>query len=93
MDFITLLNMYGYNEIIYLLDAKEYNQLHYGFTSGTGIELRFRESRNHGFDIDLNFPFRSDEFKDDSKEIDENPGVDINELWPIVFAIGYHYEF
>jgi len=85
--------MYGYNEIIYLLDAKEYNQTYYGFTPGIGIELRFRESKNHGFDCDLNFPFRSDEFKDDFKEIDENPDVDIKEPCPIALAIGYHFEF
>ena len=85
--------MYGYNEIIYLLDAKEYNETYYGFTPGVGIEFRFRESRNHGFDVDLNFPFRSDEFKNDFEELDENPDVDIKEPWPVAFAIGYHFEF
>lgn len=85
--------MYGYNEIIYLLDAKEYNETYYGFTPGIGIEIGFGESRNHGFDFDLNFPFRSEEFKNDFEELDDNPEVNIKEPWPVAFALGYHFEF
>jgi len=85
--------MYGYNEIIVLFDDKEYNQLYYGFTPGIGVEFRTHESKNRGFDFDLNFPFRSDKFKDDFKKIDENPDVDIKKPFPIAFAIGYHWEF
>lgn len=85
--------MYGYNEIIVLFDAKEYNQLYYGFTPGVGFELRFGESRNRRFDVDFNFPFRSEKFKDDFEAIDENPAVDIKKPFPIAFAVGYHWKF
>jgi len=85
--------MYGYNEIIILFDNREYDQLYYGFTPGIGVEFRTHKSKNRGFDFDLNFPFRSEKFKDDFKKIDENPDVDIKKPFPIAFAIGYHWEF
>ena len=85
--------MYGYNEIIWLFDTKKYNSLYYGFTTGIGVEYRFGENKKHRFDLDINLPFRSQEFKDDFRIIDANPDVDIKKPLPLAFAIGYHWEF
>ena len=70
-----------------------YGSLYYGFTLGIGLECIFGENKKHRFDIDINFPFRSKEFKDDFKIIDDDPDVDIKKPFPIAFAIGYHFEF
>lgn len=85
--------MYGYNEIIWLFDVKKYNRLYYGFTTGIGIEYRFGANKKHRFDVDINLPFRSQEFKDDFIMIDDDPDVDIKEPMTLAFAIGYHWEF
>jgi len=85
--------MYGYNEIIWLFDAKEYNSIYYGFTPGIGVEYRFGENKKYRIDVDINFPIRSQEYKDDFKIIDDDPDVDIKNPLPFAFAIGYHWEF
>lgn len=84
--------MYGYNEIIWLFDTKKYNDLYYGYTTGIGFEYRFGQHKKHRVDFDINFPFRSQKYKDDFQLINEDPNVSIKKPLPFAFAVGYHWN-
>lgn len=86
--------MYGINAAIYIEGYDKYDKLYPGFTIGPGMEFRFGRLKKHGFDIDLNFPIRSQEFYDDYDIIKNDPMVEIEtEPLPITISMGYHMEF
>lgn len=86
--------MYGSNSVIVVEGASEYDNTYLGFTAGVGLELRFGKAKHHGLNADLNFPFRTQEFWDDYDEIKNDPRIAIKQdVIPVAFSIGYHYEF
>lgn len=86
--------MYGSNSGIVVEDMSEYDKTYLGFTAGLGLELRFGKEKHHGLDVDLNIPFRTQEFWDDYDEVKNDPRVEIKqEVIPVAFSLGYHYEF
>lgn len=86
--------MYGVNASIYVLNAEEYTELYHGFCIGPGIEMRFGRMKKKGLDVDINFPFRSDEFWDDWDQVKNDPRVeDAVDPTPFTLSIGFHMEF
>lgn len=85
--------MYGVNCGTMVLGADEYNKVFYGLTPGVGAALRFGSKKKHGFDINLNFPLRSEAFKNQMDEIKNDPVVaTIQDPLPVQFSIGYHFS-
>jgi len=90
--------MYGTNAAIAITDpngnvVQEYSGVYRGVTIGAGAEFRFGKSKKHGFDADLNFPFRSQQYEDDLNALKNNPNIDITDALPVQISLGYHFEF
>jgi hypothetical protein len=86
--------MYGINAAIYIENYDKYDKLYPGFSLGPGMEFRFGRLKKHGFDIDLNFPIRSQDYYDDYDIIKNDPNIVIEvEPLPITISMGYHMEF
>lgn len=92
--------MYGVNASIYAVDYKtntvidEYTQNYQGFSIGPGIEMRFGRMKKKGLDVDINFPFRSNEFWDDWDQVKNDPRIeDAVDPTPFTLSIGFHLEF
>jgi hypothetical protein len=86
--------MYGINAVIYVIDYDKYDELYPGFSLGPGMEFRFGRMKKHGLNVDLNFPFRSQEFYDDWEKVKNDPNIEIqSDPLPFSLSFGYHLEF
>jgi hypothetical protein len=88
----ALLAMYGYNGVIVVRGAEQYNNTYYGPTIGGGVEIHSGNGQNF-FTIELLVPFRPHEFKDDVQALQNNPDIQITGPWPVAFSFGYHIKF
>jgi len=76
------------------MDMEEFNEIYLGPSLGFGLEFRFGPDRSNGLNVDLNFPIRSQNYKDDWEALKNNPAVEIlSEPWAFTISIGYHFEF
>lgn len=86
--------MYGTNASSYIDGAPEYTKTFLGPTFGLGMAIRFGRHKNNGINFDLNVPIRDDSFDELIDEIEADPRVEITgRPSPILFSIGYHFEF
>jgi hypothetical protein len=83
--------MYGYNAVIVVAGATQYDKTYYGPSVGGGVELRLGHNGNF-MNFELLVPFRSQEYHDDMDALMSNPTVEISELLPITISIGYHFR-
>ena len=85
--------MYGTNCGIYVSNYDEYSKVFNGFTPGVGLAVRFGDSKRHGFDFNMNFPIRSDDYKKHMDMIYLNSYVSTKtkEL-PFAISVGYHFS-
>ncbi len=87
----VVMGMYGYNAVIIVTGADEYNKTYYGTSFGGGVEIRFRNSTF--LNLELLMPVRSQEWRDDFDFLLNNPAIEITEPLPVTFSIGYHTTF
>jgi hypothetical protein len=64
--------MYGYNAVIVVEGAEQYNKTYYGVSFGGGVEVKARKSGNY-WSFELLYPFRSSEYEDDWDAIKNDP--------------------
>lgn len=85
--------MYGYNGVIVIQGASQFNKTYYGPTFGGGVEIH--SNRREDFvNLQLFVPIRSQAFYDDWEAIKNNPAFVINTSpLPIAFCVGYHFKF
>jgi hypothetical protein len=85
--------MYGYNAVIKVTGADQYNRIYYGPSLPLGIEFWSRRSPNF-LNLEVILPFRSSQFKLDYKHLQNLPNfISEYELLPIGISIGYHFTF
>ena len=85
--------MYGTNRAIIIEGAEEYDKIYSGWSPGFGCEFRFGASASHGLNLAINFPISSSDFKDDYDAIQDDPEIKIEQdILPVSFSIGYHFE-
>ena len=85
--------MFGYNGVIKVENASEYDQAYYGVSISGGVEFRLRNNKNY-INLELIIPFRSQEFQDDVDALKDNPSIEFkNEPIPVAFSVGYHFGF
>jgi hypothetical protein len=82
--------MYGYNAVIVVEGASEYNKTYYGPSFGGGIELRMGQNGNY-MNFELLLPIRSQDYRDDMDALQNNPSIEITEASPVSLSIGYHF--
>jgi hypothetical protein len=84
--------MYGYNAVIVVQGASQYDKVYYGPTFGGGIELHFGNKQKF-MSFGLLVPIRSQEFYDDWDALKANPGiVDTTDPLPVGISVGYHFK-
>jgi hypothetical protein len=88
----ALMAMYGYNGVIVVQGAENYNNTYYGPTFGGAVEIHNSNGQNF-FTIELLAPFRSREFYDHVNDLKNNPDIEITGPWPVAFSFGYHMKF
>lgn len=82
--------MYGYNAVIKIVGAEEYNKTYYGPTISLGLE--FKPQRKGYWNIELLLPFRSKAYKDDLDDLKNDPAIELkSEPLPVGFSVGYHF--
>ncbi|HVN58833.1 MAG TPA: hypothetical protein VMT63_11075 [Bacteroidales bacterium] len=83
--------MYGYNGVIKVTNAAEYNQTYYGPSFSIGGQ--FWSHRMPGFfNLELVIPVRSSEMHDDYNKL-KNLGASMSALLPVAFSVGFHFLF
>jgi hypothetical protein len=88
----TLSAMYGYNAVIVVQGASEYNKTYYGPSFGFGVEYKPRSKDAKFWNFEIFIPVRSSEFQNDFDALKANPGIEINDMLPFTISIGYHWE-
>jgi hypothetical protein len=89
----NLMVFYGYNGVIKVEGASGYDMTSYGVTVGGNLDFKFGTKGNK-LSVGLFVPIRSQKFKDNYDEIENDPNIDIkNGLLPIAFSIGYNIAF
>jgi hypothetical protein len=85
--------MYGYNAVIKINGADQYNQTYYGPSLNVGIE--FWSLRNPGyFNFEVLLPFRSTEYHRDIRDLKNKQNIEFSsEPTMIGMSIGYHIAF
>ncbi len=85
--------MYGYNAVIVIKGAYEFEKTYYGLTWKTGIE--YWSKRSPGFlNIGLLIPFRTAEFHDKYRTLVNSPNIEMDSVIPpIGVSLGYHIVF
>ena len=85
--------MYGYNGVIVVSGANEYNKTYYGVTAGIGLKLKSSRNTGNYWDFGLLVPFRSSSFRDDWDDIKNNSAIEVqSEPWPINICVGYNFR-
>jgi len=86
--------MYGANASIYVSGMEELNEIYLGPSFGVGMEIRFGGAKRSGINGDINFPIRSQQYKDDWDYVKNHPSLDVvSDPMPFTISIGYHVEF
>ncbi len=85
--------LYGYNGVIVIEGASQYNKTYYGPSMVGGLEFHSKNGETY-FNVELLLPFRPQAFTDDWNAIKQSGTVQVksNPL-PLAFSIGYHLKF
>jgi len=85
-----LLAMYGYNAVIGVSNAHEYDKFFYGFSTGIGFDTGMRPGKAGYWTFALLIPFRSPDVDIYMDNLKQDHGVEFkNELLPFAISIGY----
>ena len=86
--------MYGYTTLIDEPSAGMYNKTYYGFSLGLGTEVRFGRRKAYGFDFDVLFPFRSEEYEGAVAALKANPDISFTDNFPrYALSFSLHVDF
>ena len=85
--------MYGYNAVINIENASQYNKTYFGPSTGIGVETHSKKRPGNYWNFEFLVPIRSQEFHDDLAAIKRNPYIKlISEPLPFVISIGFHFK-
>jgi hypothetical protein len=83
--------MYGYNAVIIVEGADEWNKAYYGPSFGGGIELNFSNKQNF-MNFGLLIPLRPQNYRDAMDALLSNPSIEMTEALPFTISVGYHFK-
>ena len=84
-----LMAMYGYNAVIYVPDAREFNKFFYGPTIGIGIDYPFVPEKSGYWSFGILFPIRSAEVEEYINYLEMSQNFASSGLWPFGISVGY----
>jgi hypothetical protein len=83
---------YGYNGIMKVNGASEYNMTSYGVTAGANLDIKVGKNGNK-LSAGMFVPIRSKEFMDNYDKIKNAPNFKMEQdLWPILFSFGFNFS-
>lgn len=83
--------MYGYNGVIKINGASQYDKLYYGPSFDVGMEIRSGKMKNF-LNLEFIVPVRPNKFYDDWNAIKKNPQIKVqSEPLSFGYSIGYHF--
>ncbi|MDM1046059.1 hypothetical protein HX004_14610 [Myroides sp. 1354] len=84
--------LYGYNGVLKVDGASEYNMVSYGMSFGVNVDIHVGKQGNKittGFFI----PVRSQKFRDNYDAVKDDPYISMdNELFPFTVGVGYNWR-
>lgn len=87
----NLMLFYGYNAVLTVEGASEYDMTSYGITLGVNLDVKIGTKGNK-WSFGLFVPIRSQKFMDNYDAVKKDPRIEIrNELIPIAFSVGYNF--
>jgi hypothetical protein len=86
----TLSFMYGYNGVIIIEGAPEFDKTYFGTSIAFGVEIKSGRSLKNFLHLQLVVPQRN-EFDNDIQSLKNNPSIEIQAPPPILISIGYHF--
>ena len=82
--------LYGYNKVLKVIGASQYNMTSYGVTIGGNLDIKVG-GKGDKLSVGLFVPIRSQKFKDNYEVVKNDPNIEI--LFDLPFAIGVGYNF
>jgi hypothetical protein len=80
---------HNYNDNSYL-----YRDCYYGPSVGLGFPFMFGDKTKVGFDLDIFYPFRSQDFYDCYDRIKRDQNIELdNTISPVTFSLSFHVSF
>jgi len=87
----NLMLMYGYNAVLKVEGAPEYDMTSFGVTIGGNLDIMVGDKGNK-WSIGLFVPVRSKKFMDNYDVVKNHPNIEMkNDLMPIAISIGYNF--
>lgn len=87
-----LLGMYGYNTVIQVSNASDYDKFFYGLTLGAGIDLRLKHRNDGYWSFGLLIPVRGSNVDSYIDDLKKNHGIEFNnDLLPFGISVGYNF--
>jgi hypothetical protein len=87
-----LVAMYGYNAVIVIKGADQYNKTYLGPSIGGGVQINTGNNQNF-INVELLIPFRSSEFSNDMKALQNNSSITgLRDPLPFTISVGYHMK-
>ncbi len=84
--------MVGYNAVIKVDGASQYDKIYYGVSVGLGADFIVGPRRRNKMFAAVYYPFRNAEFEKDNTAIKNNPNIIIEqEVLPITFTFGFMF--
>jgi hypothetical protein len=91
---IFFMGMYGYNAVINVKDAEEFNKMYYGPTFGVGIDVKPNLRKSNYYSFVISVPIRDPEVKSQMHTLEHYHGISFNNgLWPIAVSITHRIGF
>lgn len=85
----TLGAMYGYNAAVKVTGDFEFEEIYLGPSISAGIEVKGKKNVRNYWNFELVIPFRSGDYERDMDRLN-SMDVDMTDLPPVAFSIGYH---
>ena len=85
--------MYGYNAVIVINNASQYDQTYYGISPGFGIEFHGRRHPGNFFNLEILIPLRTQEYRDDIIALQNKRTITFkSQPLPFTISIGFHFK-
>ena len=86
------IGMYGYNTVIVITNASQYNKFFYGPTFGFGLDFRSNFANSGYWSLALLIPIRGSEVNAYMDDLKTNHNIEFkNDLLPIGISFGYRF--
>ena len=85
----NLMAFYGYNAIVKIINASQYDMTSYGVSFGVNVDVKIRRSK---LSFGIYLPIRSSKFQAHYSELLSNPNIEFkHKLLPVAWGIGFNF--